>query len=552
MDAVEDLVIFPKIWWHGLRLDLSIFGYLTILPLLASFFTELFPRATLSFIRIYWWFIWLFIVLVTAVDPYFFNYWGQKTNLGFTQFLGKENAGLDSIETSTYVIAIGFMTVLLFWFIKKGQTLFLPKYKSTWWSIVILLAVSFGLIRGSIDKVPINVSSAYFSENNLQNNTAVNSVWNFLATELERDKHATLVFFDDENEALKLLIDTLSTPDFTSLTQVNDSTNIVLIVLESFSAKATGFLYGSMYGSTPNLDKLAEEGVYFKNAYSSSFRSDKGLMALTTGMPSGARQTLTNFPAELVSKPNIFKLFGPEYATSFYYGGNLEFANIKVLFKDADVVKSQWSFNSINRNAWGVHDEVVFQRFAEDFLLESKPQFKMIFSLSSHEPFDVPNYNAKNDPYLNSVSYTDSCLGVLIEQLKTSNKWKNTLVVITADHGTIRPDNAPIYDPLNFKIPMVLIGGAVQKNAVITEIVSQADIPATLALMLNDSTSFSQHSIMKPGNRAFYSYHDGIAMVTPNCTQYFDFGQKKYLFTPCQPPIEKAYYQIANQYFFGH
>ena len=141
-----------------------------------------------------------------------------------------------------------------------------------------------------------------------------------------------LVFFEDDQEVIDLLTDTISKNDSSDLVEVNDSTNIILIVLESFSAKAVGFLSGPTYGSTPELDKLMYQGVSFKNAYASSFRSDKGLLAITTGIPSGARQTLTNFPAQLAAVPNIFQLFKENYQTSFYYGGNLEFANIKVLF----------------------------------------------------------------------------------------------------------------------------------------------------------------------------------------------------------------------------
>jgi phosphoglycerol transferase MdoB-like AlkP superfamily enzyme len=551
MVSFEDVLSFPEIWWNGIRLDLSILGYVMVFPLLLGLLALVFPRFSAIFSLVYWWLIWLFITIVVAVDPYFFNYWGQKTNLGFTQFLGKENAGLDSIETSTYVIALSFIVLAAYWFYRYGQHLLVHKVAHTWPSTLLLLVCSIGLIRGSIDKVPINVSSAYFSSNNLYNNTAVNAVWNFLATEVERDKHAALEFFEDDEEVIALLTDTIPKNDYADLVVVNDSTNIILIVLESFSAKAVGFLSGPTYGATPKLDELMSQGVSFKNAYASSFRSDKGLLAITTGIPSGARQTLTNFPAELAAVPNIFQLFKANYKTSFYYGGNLEFANIKVLFKDADKVKSQWSFNSINRNAWGVHDEVVFDEFANDFLAEQQPQFKMIFSLSSHEPFDVPNFNAKKEPYLNSIAYTDSCLGVMISKLKASPKWKNTLVIITADHGTIRPDNAPIYDAINFKIPLLMIGGAVHKPAIINEIVSQADIPATIAWFLGDTTSFAQHPIIKPSNRAFYSYHDGITMVSPNCTQYFDLGQKNYLFSACNPPIEKAYYQRANKSFFS-
>ncbi|MGB1038284.1 MAG: LTA synthase family protein [Bacteroidia bacterium] len=548
-NITDDLLEFPRIVWNGLRLDLSIAGYYSVIPLLLG----LFSAYTQKIQRVYWWLVWVFTILVVAVDPYFFMYWGQKTNLAFTQFLGKENAGLSSIDVSTYVVAIGLMVLAIFWFNRKGLECLKSEHNSGWWGNLILLALSVLMIRSGVGKVPINISSAYYSQVNLYNNTAANSIWQFLATELERDKHAPLVFFDDmdEAQAIYLTADSICDTDLRPMIIPSESPNVVFVVLESFSAKTVGSISGPKYASTPELDKIMAEGISYNRAYASSFRSDKGLLALTTGVPSSARQTLTNFPDRLMKMPNVFRLFDDSYNTGFYYGGNLEFANIKVLFNDADYVKSQHNFDSENKNAWGIHDDTVFDRFLNDFLEEEKPQFKMMFSLSSHEPFDVPNYREKEDPYLNSIAYTDSCLGVLVQGLKNSDKWDNTIVFITADHGTIRPDNAPIYDTSNFRIPLVITGGLVRGDTVVQDVVSQTELPATISHVVLGKNLFNQKSILTPSNRAFYSYHNGITYVTPMGVQYYDIGMKKYLYEPFTGPIEKAFYQLSNEQFFN-
>ena len=175
----------------------------------------------------------------------------------------------------------------------------------------------------------------------------------------------------------------------------------------------------------------------------------------------------------------------------------------------------------------------------------------MLFSLSSHEPFDVPNYKKKGNPYLNSISYTDSCLGVMIDRLKTSDKWKNTLVILTADHGTIRPDNAPLYHSSNFKIPLVITGGVVTEDTIVANVVSQADIAATISKYVLGENKFDQSPLFTPSGRAFYSYHDGISYVSDSCTQHYDLGMKQYIGEPCSQPFEKAYYQKNNQNFFN-
>lgn len=544
---------FIQVWKSGILLDLSMVGYLSIIPILGIFCNKILPVITHKVVQFYGWFTWLFLVIVMASDAYFYYYWGQKTNLGFTQFLGEENAGLFSLETPTFVVTFLFILLGIYGFSRRGANLFHLPEKGSIWTATALLIISFVMIRGGVSNVPINISSAYFSKNNALNNAAVNPAWSFLATELESDKHTPLKFFEQKEQAENILSQINSSKDdYTSLLEPYDSnTNLILIVLESFSAKVVGSVSGEKFGSTPQLDLISGQGISFSNAYASSFRSDKGLLALTTGFPSGARQTLTNFPTELSAKPSVFKLFSKDYWTSFYYGGNLDFANIKVLFSDADELKSGDDFVSSKRNTWGVHDEDVFQTFGDDFITRKKPQFSMLFSLSSHEPFDVPNYQNREDPYLNSISYTDSCLGLLINRIKESDKWSNTLIMITADHGVRRPDNAPIYSDINFKIPLILTGGVVRQDTVIREIVSQSDLPSTVASYLNKPFIFSQQSVLQPSNIAFYSYHNGIATVAPDCIQFYDFDQKKYLTDSCTLPFEKAFFQLANEDFFG-
>ena len=553
--STEDWLSLPSIWTHGFRLDLSVIGYIAALPLLLSALSRIYPRLVAGLLKGYWVIVWLIVGLIITVDPYFFSYWGQKTNLGFTQFLGKENAGISSIESSTFVVVILFFILTTWWFLARGlRYLAVPK-KINFLVILLLLGVNVLLIRGGWGKVPINVSSAYFSNNNLHNNASLNSIWNLLAAELEKDKHAALVFFDSNEEA-KAILKAEDKSEQTNLADrllipANDSTNVLLIVLESFTAKAVGQLSGPTYGSTPNLDQVIQKGVSYDQAYASSFRSDKGLLALTTGFSSGARQTLTNFPDKLTKHWNIFRALSPDYHTSFYYGGNLEFANIKVLFSGADEVIAQRDFNTTNKNTWGVHDDEVFRRFSSDFLTEDEPQFKMLFSLSSHEPFDVPNFKTKKDPYLNSIAYTDSCLGVMISQIKASSKWGNTLIIITADHGTIRPDNAPLYDTANFRIPLVLTGGRVKQDTTISNVVSQAHVASTIAEYLGKEQMSHGYTLLQPRNAAFYSYHDGLVSVTDSCVQHYDLAQKKYLFPACNTSLEQAFYQLDNFRFFN-
>ena len=39
-----------------------------------------------------------------------------------------------------------------------------------------------------------------------------------------------------------------------------------------------------------------------------------------------------------------------------------------------------------------------------------------------------------DEPFLNSVAYTDSCLGAFVDTLRNSPRWDNLLLVFVADH----------------------------------------------------------------------------------------------------------------------
>ena len=86
-----------------------------------------------------------------------------------------------------------------------------------------------------------------------------------------------------------------------------------------------------------------------------------------------------------------------------------------------------------------------------------------ILTLSSHEPFEVPYTSDFSHPYLNSVAYTDSCLGAFVASLKENPLWDSTIVILSPDHGYPYPNGVTRYDPLRYRIPMAIIGGAVKR-----------------------------------------------------------------------------------------
>jgi phosphoglycerol transferase MdoB-like AlkP superfamily enzyme len=111
------------------------------------------------------------------------------------------------------------------------------------------------------------------------------------------------------------------------------------------------------------------------------------------------------------------------------------------------------------------------------------PEFRVIQTSSSHEPFEVPYRKLKNDR-ANAFAYADSCLGNYVRQLKASGAWQNALVIIVPDHWGAYPEN--LTDPLARQhIPLVLTGGAiVGAPARIANTGSQSAIAPTILSLL--------------------------------------------------------------------
>ncbi|MBX9850431.1 MAG: LTA synthase family protein [Cytophagaceae bacterium] len=189
---------------------------------------------------------------------------------------------------------------------------------------------------------------------------------------------------------------------------------------------------------------------------------------------------------------------------------------------------------------WGAHDEVVFDRMLTDLNKAKAPFFYNIFTLTSHEPFEIPAkplLPGKDDEslFLSSMHYTDSCLADFIAKAKKSSWWDNTIIIITADHGHRLPGaEAANHLPAEFKIPMLWLGGALlKKDTIINTIGSQTDISKTLFKQINipsEEYIFSKDLLAKcPHNFAYYAYQNGFGFITENGQFVFDNISKSFL-----------------------
>lgn len=520
----------------GFQLDISMSAYLSIFPgiiLLISAFTG--PGLVKYLLKPYQLIVSLIFSIIIVVDISLYSYWGFRLDATPLFYMSNLKAMTASAGITTWIfgfLLIGLLTwgtYLSYFRIWRRRVLLLSKDRLSVFLTPLLLALLFLPIRGGIGISSLTISSAYFSSHQFANHAAINPMWNvaFSLTE-SKDLERRYVYFEDVkmNQLVKPLLD-----QGEGLIPVlrNDRPNIILIIVESLTAKAVG-VTGKIKGITPNLDSLSRQGILFDKVFASADRTDKGLAAVVAAYPSlpGSSplkyQKLTEGLAFL---PKPLKEAG--YHTSFIYGGTLDFANYRSflvqagyekLISDIDFRKDQLS------SKWGAWDHVVFERFLKETPEGSDKFFKTILTLTSHEPFDIPvepllRGTDMESKFLSSLHYTDMAIGNFIREAKKRDWWDNTLVVIIADHGTRIPGNSGSEDFFRQHIPMIWLGGALAKtDTVIHTIASQTDLAATLLKQLkleSKAFRFSKNILSaKPNPFAFYTFNEGFGYLSAN------------------------------------
>jgi phosphoglycerol transferase MdoB-like AlkP superfamily enzyme len=544
------IYLWDDIVYHGSRLDFSTAGYLILIPMLIILISIFLPgRWATRSIQIYSYIIAGIIIIFATVDLISYGDWGFRMDVTPLFYLSKPRAAAASasplsIILHTLLAAAIFLLLLIIYrfFFKKDKTLESKKPLYSTPIILIITGCFFLPIRGGIGTAPINIGSAYFSDLAFVNHASINLLWNigYSLTNLETVSNP-YKFMD--NETANRLKTEFTTSDTTSTKVLSaKSPNIILIILESFTSNATGCLNG-ITPVTPNLDEIAKGGILFTQCYASGNRTDKGMVAILSGYPSQPTTSIIKFPNKTQSLPALPRVLRDHgYLTSFYYGGDIEFANYKsyVINAGFDKLISLKNFpDSQKICSWGVPDQYLFDRVYHDVKNAKEPYLLTLFTLSSHPPFDVPMepYLKGNDPetkFCNSVYYTDRCLGIFIDSLENHNLLNNTLVVITADHGSTWPGNFENTAPEKYQIPMIWYGGALAKsNTRINTIINQTDIAPTLLSQLGfDNRNFTFGKDIFASNvpeKTLYIFNNGFGYISESLKFYYERDPDKYV-----------------------
>lgn len=556
---------------HGLKMDFSLIGYFLMasgLILTLSLFTRSrWPGFCLQVLHI---FLVVAISLLTTVDIELYRHWGFRINMD-PLFYAKsvEGAALGSVPVGVVFKLLLICAALVVIFLFAFDRLLTPRINGLKPArrrgagiLLTVTALMFIPIRGSFSVAPMNTGFVYFHKTKpYANHAAINVAWNFL---YNLNRHTRVKYPED------IIPRSRAEEHFRSFYPPHDSTstklfntpqpNIILFILESFTADVIEALGGEP-GITPHLNALAGEGVLFTNFYATGDRTDKGLVGILSGYPAQPITSIVKNPGKTQRLPYLnHYLRNLGYNTSFVYGGDVDFANFRSYLTNSqfDHITSVDDFPpEYNTSKWGVHDHIVFQRALQEIDTARTPFFKVILSLSSHEPFDVPMVtqfpgNDGESLFVNSCYYTDKSIGEFMVRARNAPWWENTVIIFIADHGHRFPRNKEIKDKERYRIPLLMVGGAITRDTTIHTIASQTDFANTLLGQLSQPSSaftFSKN-ILSPSVQSFavYFFNDGYGYIDNERYIIFDNVGKQFLrddgASPADLDRSQAYQQI--------
>ncbi|MBN3033989.1 MAG: sulfatase-like hydrolase/transferase [Bacteroidales bacterium] len=549
----DDDIAFREVllsFYHAFNLDMATTCYILILPFFILSLQALSGPVILNRILLVFAFIViaLYSVLTTA-EIGIYREWKTKITIKALNYLQRPDEIYNSARTGTFFlllsilgieITIGFIAFNRFFLVR------IPRITKGFLGSALFILLTPGLlflgIRGGWQPIPISQSQAYFSRHQILNLSATNSFFNLGHSIYENQNYLNknpFVFYEAK-DAQNTLHDIYNPHcDSTQYILKKRRPNIVLFILESWSADLIESL-GAMPGVTPFFHDLEQEGVLFTRIYSSGSRSEQGMASIFNGAPAHPVTCITYHPDKFIFLPSMISVFKESgYYSSFYFGGQLIYGNIKglMLNNGFERITEQKDFQGeLRTGKLGIHDGEVFHYQAAEADEFPQPFFSAIFSLSTHSPYDMPmqirNFIPDNQDYnlyLNSAWYTDSCLRAYFSEVHQKDWYDSTLFILMADHGHHSYKQWDYHSPEYHRIFMLFAGPVIRdewRGIKQDHMGSQFDLPATLLkqLRMNPEEFRWSRNLLDPCSPRFapVAFEEGIGWIRPEGYYFYD------------------------------
>jgi len=531
---------FIAICYHGLVFDTTAILYINSIFILFSVFPFwINTKPGYQKFLFYWYMVTnLTFYALNFVDLIYYRYNFARTTMAVVDILKNEKSltfMFIRFLFTYWLVFLLFICISILWiFLYKkikvveiqNKPKVIPYLLSSIIGVLIIATLSVGGIRGDFKKStrPINLVDANrFVKKPQQADLVLNTPFAFLRT-------LGVKSFKKTNFNIP---EAFVNAAFSPIKQYNNNPstqpNIVLIITESFGREYSGAFnkhsnIKDYVSYTPFIDSLAQHSMIFSNAYANGYKSIHGMSSILSGVPS-FKDAFTSSPyAKQDIQSLVSTLKDKGYDTSFFHGapngsmGFLGFGNI--LGFDHYYGMADYGNDDDFDGAWGIWDEPFFQFMKKTIDTKKAPFFTTLFTVSSHEPYIVPNkYKNKfpkgNIPMHQCISYTDFSFKKFFEAAKNEPWYKNTLFIITADHcNQVNYTDYYLEQIMNrLAIPILIFDPNGKYKGENTDLAQHIDIYPTVLDMIGYKDPFRSwgSSLLDKKHKDFvFNYNSGV------------------------------------------
>lgn len=456
--VVDSILEFFRLYYHGLAFDTTailysngLFILLSILPLVVN------TRKGFQKFLFYLYFITNLIAWSTNfIDLIYYRFIFSRTTIAVMDSLEHESNKATLFGNflvnywHVFVLLILFSCLWVFLYKKVKVAPEKPAVNVKYFALsiigfLVITTLCIGGIRGDFKKStrPINLLDAnryvsHISQGDLVLNTPFAIIRTISANSFKKQD-----FVKPE----------IITKYIKPIKQYNHNPsakpNVVVFILESYAREYISSFnkeqnIPNYKGYSPFVDSLAQHSMIYTNAYANGYKSIHGMSSVLAGVPS-FKDAFTSSPypkQKIESLVSVLK--GEGYDTSFFHGapngsmGFLGFGNI--LGIEHYYGKTEFNNDAEFDGVWGIWDEPFFQYMKTTLDTKKQPFMATLFSVSSHEPYMVPEkYKGKfpdGDVNIHKcIGYTDYALKQFFKEAKKQPWFDNTIFVLVADHG---------------------------------------------------------------------------------------------------------------------
>ena len=300
--------------------------------------------------------------------------------------------------------------------------------------------------------------------------------------------------------------------------------HVIFLFEESMGAEFVGSLGGR--GFTPNMDRIAAEGLSFTHLYASGTRTVRGMEALTTSLAPVPPESVVKRSGNegLFNLATIMRKQG--YSPTFIYGGYGTFDNMNSYYKSNGwrVIDRLDMPTPRFATIWGISDEELFDNALDVFdsqIARGESVFSLVMTTSNHRPYlfpeGIPGIKPVGGGREAGVRYADYAIGKFYNNLRSKPWYKDTLLVIAGDHGARVYGSAQI--PVsNYTIPFIVHSPSIVAPQRVDTLASQVDIgPTVLGLLhLSYESWLPGRDILRMGpdeGYAVFNHNRNVAML---------------------------------------